>query len=130
MDNRASNRTKIRLTSYISKDLPSGSSVLMQFISKDLSEGGIFISTEDMSVFDLGEEVKILVDDNGDQLFKGNAKIVRSVRMFSEEGECFDSGYGLKFQDLDDDFKSMLVNKTAPEPVVEHDDSEAFFGGD
>jgi len=83
----------------------------MEFRSGNLSLGGIFISTEDLSIFDLGDEVDILVDADQERYYEGKARIVRSVRVFSDEGEQIESGFGVMFLNPDDAFRKMLEHQ-------------------
>jgi hypothetical protein len=80
----------------------------MQFKSKDLSEGGIFVTTEDMSLLDIGEECDLLIDEKGEKYIETNAKVVRGARIFTDEGEQVISGYGLMFFEPDAEFMDML----------------------
>ncbi len=110
-DKRQSERKKIVVTTVVRKQTPSGKYSIMEFQSKDMSLGGIFICSEDLSIFDLGEEVEILVDDNGNKYYEGKARIVRSARILNEEGGQTESGFGLMFLNPDKEFKTMLVQK-------------------
>ena len=101
-------RKPVVLTTFIRKSLPDGGISLMEFTSKDLSKGGIFILTDDLSIFDLGENLSILVDDGGERYYEGVAKAVRSARVFTSEGEQTESGFGLMFTRPDKSFSSMV----------------------
>ena len=107
-EKRKFERKQVVLTTYIRKIMPDGGITLMEFISKDLSKGGIFILTEDLSIFDLGENLNILVDDGGERFYEGVAKAVRSARVFNPEGEQTESGFGLMFTKPDESFNSMV----------------------
>ena len=107
-ENRGQERKPLTIISFIRKTLPGGGHTLMQFITKDLSIGGIFICTEDLSIFDLGDEFEILLDENGNKFYEGNVKVVRSTRSFSEDSQIIDSGFGLMFLDSTEDLNSML----------------------
>jgi len=113
IEKRMSERKELSLMTFIRKKLSDGNQNLMQFQSKDLSTGGIFLTTENLSLFQLGEECEILIDDHGDRLVETNAKVVRGARVFSDKGDQVISGYGLMFFDPDDDFMEML-RKTVP----------------
>ena len=104
-------RKRIAVTTIIRKLLPDETFQIMEFLSDNLSQGGVFILAEDLSLFDLGEEVEILVDIKEDRYYQGKARIVRSVRIFSEKVGFSASGYGLMFLNPDSDFKQMLLNK-------------------
>ena len=110
-EKRQSERKKITVTTIIKKITPGGSYSIMEFQTRDASLGGIFIFTEDLSIFDLGDEVEILVDDNGMRYYDGKARVVRSERGFSESGEETESGFGLMFLEPTEDFKKMLEKK-------------------
>ncbi len=112
MDNkRKDDRKKIGITTIIKKPNAGGGYSIMEFKSIDLSLGGVFISTEDLSIFDLGEEVEILVDTYTDKLYEGIARVVRSARVFSEKNEIVDSGFGLMFKNPDKALKDSLTVK-------------------
>jgi len=112
MDNKRRNQRKTMIvTTVIHKLLPQGGYAIMEFKSKDMSLGGVFISTEDLSLFDLGQELDILVDDGGRKYYEGQAVAVRSARIFTEEGGQVESGYGLMFLSPAAGFKQMLVKR-------------------
>lgn len=115
-EKRKADRREIFVTTIIRKAGPRGGEEnpefeIMEFRTKDMSTGGIFISTEDLSIFDLGEEVEILVDDNGMRYYEGKARVVRSARVFSEEGNPVESGFGLMFMSPDSEFMGMVTRK-------------------
>jgi hypothetical protein len=115
MDERRSEERKpIIITTIIRKIKPQSGHEVLELKSKDLCLGGIFISTEDLSLFDLGEEMEILVDDDGKRYYTGNARVVRSARMVSEEGEITESGFGLMFTSADEEFQNMVREKLLP----------------
>lgn len=110
-EKRNSGRKKVFLTTYVRKELPGGGYTLMQFMSRDLSEGGIYISADDLSLFDLGEELSIMVDRDRQRLYEGRAKVVRSARVFESEEIVSESGYGLMFTGIDADFSGMVKDQ-------------------
>ena len=110
---RSSARRAIRLTTFVRKELPGGGYSVMQFVSRDLSEGGVFISTDDLSLFDLGEELSIIVDQNRKKLFEGKAKTVRSARIYSTADSITESGFGLMFTGESQDFTDMVKDHLA-----------------
>ena len=112
MDNkRSEERKRIGITTVIKRPDSGGGYSIMEFKSIDLSLGGVFISTEDLSLFELGEEVEILVDTYTDKLYEGVARVVRSARVFSEKNEITDSGFGLMFKEPDKALKESLTEK-------------------
>ena len=110
-EKRKTSRKKVIITTVVRKLRPEGGCSIYEFKSKDLSLGGIFISAEDLSLFDLGEEIEILVDDDGKRYYEGRAIVVRSARVFTEEGSQVDSGYGLMFLTPGPELKEMLKEK-------------------
>ncbi len=122
-EKRKAVRKPVLITTVIRKTTPAGNAAkgagmgtaggyeIMEFRTRDLSTGGIFLSTEDLSVFDLGEEVEILVDDDGTRYYEGKARVVRSARVFSGEGNPVESGFGLMFLSPDSEFNGMLTRK-------------------
>ncbi len=114
-EKRDDERKKITVTTIVRKMKPAGGQAIMEFRSRDLSRGGLFISTENLDLFDLGEEIEILVDHNGEKFYEGKAQVVRSARVFGEESKILDCGYGLMFINPGEDFKKMLLAKLAAE---------------
>jgi hypothetical protein len=113
-EKRGSVRKHILITMVIRKATQGGKSgdyEIMEFRTRNMSAGGIFISTEDLSVFDLGDEVEILVDDQGNRYFEGKARVVRSARVFTSEGNPIESGFGLMFLSPDSELSEMLARK-------------------
>ena len=114
-EKRDDERKKIAVTTIVRKMKSAGGQAIMEFRSRDLSKGGLFISTEKLDLFDLGEEIEILVDRDGEKFYEGKAEVVRSARVFGEESEILDCGYGLMFINPGEDFKKMLLAKLAAE---------------
>ena len=104
-------RKRVTVTTVLRKERPEGGHSIMEFKSSDLSLGGVFISTENLSILDLGDELEILVDANREKYYEGTARVVRSARIFSDEGDQVDSGYGLMFLNPDEAFQNMLREK-------------------
>lgn len=113
---RKSDRKKVVLTSYIRKEMSDGNSMLMQFLSKDLSATGIFIISEDLSIFDLGDEVTLIVDKDKVRYYEGRAKVVRSARLVEVEGAMIESGFGLMFLDPSEEFVEMVKGEIESAP--------------
>jgi hypothetical protein len=114
MEKRKTARKPMIVTTIVRKSASGGGAgdfEVMEFRTRDMSSGGIFISTEDLSLFDLGDEVEILVDDSGERYYEGKARVVRSARVFSEEGNPVENGFGLMFLTPDGDFAGMLSRK-------------------
>ena len=107
-DQRKGERKKMVITTVIRKAKPEGGYAIFEFRSRDLSEGGIFIFTENLTLLDLGEEIELLVDVNEKKYYEGQGRVVRSSRAFTEEGRQTESGFGIMFVDPDDSFKGML----------------------
>ncbi|MBN2739169.1 MAG: PilZ domain-containing protein [Spirochaetales bacterium] len=110
-EKRNNQRKKVEITTFVRKTLADGRYQIMEFISGDLSRGGVFIVTENLTILDLGEELGILVDDKGKKYFEGRAKVVRSARIFSAENDVTQSGFGLMFMEPDAEFEKMLNQK-------------------
>jgi hypothetical protein len=108
INKRNSIRKTVQLTTYVRKELPAGGYSLTQFVSRDLSEGGVFIGTDDLSLFDVGEEISIMVDQDRARLFEGRARVVRSSRTFGSADTITQSGFGLRFTDTNSDFAKMV----------------------
>ncbi len=105
---RSSERVDVSFITFVRKSKPDGVHNLMQFRTKDLSEGGLFITSNDLSLFDLGEECEILIDNERQSYLETNAKVVRGARVFTGEGDQVISGYGLMFYEPDENFISMM----------------------
>jgi hypothetical protein len=110
-ERRFGERKRVMVTTAIRKRKSEDEYEIMEFRSRDLCIGGIFISTEDLSIFDLGEELEILIDDDGRKYYKGKARVVRSARVLSKQGELTDSGFGLMFTSPDPDFLEIIQKK-------------------
>jgi hypothetical protein len=114
-EKRKASRKALIITTVIRKATSEtgagGDYEILEFRTRDVSSGGIFISTEDLSLFDLGEELEILVDDEGDRYYEGRARIVRSARVFTEEGTPIESGFGLMFLSPDGELSGMIARK-------------------
>jgi len=104
-------RQPVKISTVVRKGKSEGGQSVMEFYSKDISLGGIFICTEDLSVLDLGDEIEILVDAEGAKYYEGRARVVRSARVFSDQGIPMDSGFGLMFLDPEKEFLDILAQQ-------------------
>jgi hypothetical protein len=107
-DKRKSDRRPVVISTVIRKQRPEGGHAVMELKTGNISLGGVFVSTEDLSIMDLGDELEILVDADREKYYEGRARVVRSARAFSDEGTLIESGFGLMFLDPDETFRSML----------------------
>jgi c-di-GMP-binding flagellar brake protein YcgR len=111
IEKRKTIRKPLIVTTVIRKTTHGGGSgdyEILEFRTHDVSEGGIFISTEDLSLFDLGEELEIMVEDEDERFYEGRARVVRSAKVFTEEGSRIESGFGLMFLFPDRELSGML----------------------
>lgn len=115
---RGAQRVPAVITTFIRRTRPEGGYSLMQFVSKDLSEGGIFIVTDDLSIFDLSEEVAVIVEKGRARYFEGTAQVVRSARIFGEEGTMTESGFGLMFLTPDEEFTKAVAEEISAAETV------------
>jgi hypothetical protein len=112
-DKRKAERVTAMITSYVRRNMPDGGYALMQFVSKDLSEGGIFIVTDDLTILDLSEDISLIVEKDKSRYFEGPARVVRSARIFESGGGITESGFGLMFLETDAHFREMIANEVA-----------------
>jgi len=110
-ERRGGERKRVMVTTMVRRGGEDDQVEIMEFRSRDLCIGGIFISTEDLGLFQLGEDLEILIDDDGRKYYKGRAKVVRSSRLLSRDGELTDSGFGLMFTSPDPDFVEIVQKK-------------------
>ena len=90
----------------------------MQFSTKDLSQGGVFITSKDLSVLEVGEDCEVLLEEKREKLYQTQAKVVRGARVFTDEGEQTISGYGLMFFNPEEDFLDMLQEQLSGEVSI------------
>ena len=109
--NRKFERKKVDISAIIRKEKADGGYAIMEFRCTDLSLGGVFISTESLDLFTLGDEFELLVDTGGKKYYEGSCRVVRSARVFSEDEVQLDSGFGLMFINPSKDFKTQLEQK-------------------
>jgi c-di-GMP-binding flagellar brake protein YcgR len=108
VEKRKDERKQYFLKTIIKKADSHKNVSIMEFRTINLSLGGIFISTEDLSLFELGEEINILVDDHNERFYEGRVRVVRSARIFNEDSRPTESGFGLMFLEPSKDFISMI----------------------
>jgi hypothetical protein len=113
-EKRRQERKTAKISTLVRKGKVPGGQSVMEFYSKDVSLGGIFICTEDLSVLELGDEIEILVDAEGEKYYEGRARVVRSARVFSDEGVPMDSGFGVMFLDPEKEFLDILAKQLEP----------------
>ena len=114
-DKRKSDRLDLSYVTYVRKALPDGNYNLLQFSTKDLSQGGVFITTDDLSLLEIGEECEVMLEEKKEKLYQTQAKVVRGARVFTQGEEQTLSGFGLMFYDPEDDFLGMLQNQLSGE---------------
>jgi hypothetical protein len=100
-EKREFDRKTVTLKTIIKKTLVNGEQQTMEFLSNDLSYGGVFILSDNLELFELGEEVEITVCDKNLKNYEGKACVVRSATIFYKENEHTQSGYGLMFTNED-----------------------------
>lgn len=107
-EKRTSHREQKKIITYIRKNISEEINNLMEFVTSDISAGGVYILCDDLNLFELGEEFNIMVRDDQNEYYEGNAKVVRSARTFSNEKKQNQSGFGLMFLEMNDSFQEML----------------------
>ena len=85
-----------------------GSTVLLEFRSRELSSHGVCIATDDLGLFDLDEEVEVLVSLAGRPFATARARVVRSSRSFATGRPLTASGFGLEFLDAEAGFRAAV----------------------
>lgn len=117
VERRKHRRVLCNVKTVIDRALPDGRSVHLELMSESLSCGGVFVVSEDLSLFDLGEDVRIKIEDGEDCFYDGKARVVRSARYFLEDKKVDRSGFGLMFIDPPPDYLSRIdrrVEKNNP----------------
>lgn len=81
----------------VKQKLPDGGYKILKFKNRNISKGGVFIITENLSLFDLGEELDIHIKDGQKNFFKGKAIVIHSEAIFNKDSVKTESGYGVMF---------------------------------
>jgi hypothetical protein len=105
------------LKTVIDRTLPDKRRIHLEFLSESLSCGGVFILSEDLSLFDLGEDVRVKIEDEEDCFYDGRARVVRSARYFAEDEKIDRSGFGMMFIDPPPQYMTIIdkhVEKNNP----------------
>ncbi|HEQ71267.1 MAG TPA: PilZ domain-containing protein [Spirochaetia bacterium] len=118
VERRKNKRTACRLRTQVRRTTPDGKTELMEFVSTNLSLGGVFIQAEDLSLFDLGEELTVRIEDKENKFYEGAVRVIRSARVFTEEKRLTASGYGLMFIDPNPEFLAMLERQQKEKPHI------------
>ncbi|RPJ09059.1 MAG: PilZ domain-containing protein [Spirochaetaceae bacterium] len=108
VERRKCKRVKYRIQTVIRKDFPDGRHIVMEFATGNLSAGGVFIIVEDLSLFDLGEELSASLCKPDKQIYEGRVRVVRSMRIFSPENNLTESGFGLMFLEQVNEVSSLV----------------------
>jgi hypothetical protein len=116
-ERRSTDRARVSIESFLRKTMPDGKVSIMEFRSVNLSPTGVFLSTEDLGVLDLDEEVELMVSGVADgektQYYEGRARVVRSARVFTEKDTLAESGFGLMFLEADKEFSAAVAARLA-----------------
>ena len=93
---------------YLRKTQVDGSTLLLEFRGRELSTAGVFIAADDLALFDLDEEVEVLLGTVAGPFATARARAVRSVRSFAASRGLTASGFGLEFLDADARFRDAI----------------------
>ena len=96
------------MTVYLRKTMVDGSTLLLEFRGRDLSTAGVSIAADDLTLFDLDEEVEVLLGTAAGPFATVPARVVRSVRSFAAGRGLTASGFGLEFFDADARFRAAI----------------------
>ena len=81
----------------VKQQLPDGGYKIMSFNNRNISRGGVFIITENLALFELGEELEIIIKDESNNYFEGKALVIHSEAIFNKDSVNTESGYGVMF---------------------------------
>jgi c-di-GMP-binding flagellar brake protein YcgR len=118
VERRKHKRFICHLKTVIDRTLPDGKRRHLEFRSESLSGGGVFILSEDLSLFDLGEDVAVVVEDDEDRYYEGKARVVRSARYFTEDKKIDRSGFGLMFIDPPPEYLTKIDKRVGNNDTV------------
>ena len=109
-ERRSDPRAPTTVTTYLARTLVDGSAAVMELRSADLSAGGIFLETEDLSALDLNEEVELRLGAPGERCHAAQARVVRSARRFEGgTAQPSGSGFGLQFAQCEPGFQDAVA---------------------
>ena len=116
-ERRLSPRRRVELPVYVRKRWPDGRSSVLGFRTADLAVGGLLLVTEDLTLFDVGETIQLMVDDGG-RYRVTDARVVRSARIRRDadrgDGRMARSGFGIRFCAPEASFRDMLRRRLQP----------------
>lgn len=67
----------------------------LEFETENLSTDGVFLISEDLSLFEIGSEVDLGLCAGEEELYRGPAVVVRAQKVSQNGGSLPVSGYGL-----------------------------------
>ena len=110
-EKRTKDRIDLPLVTYIREKKDDGY-VIHQFLTKNLSETGLFICADNRALFQLGDDLEIMVDDKEKKYYEGKAKVVRSAKIFTDDDTPTESGFGLLLTETNQEY-GALIKKAA-----------------
>ena len=84
----------------VHKSSRDGGTSVLRLMSQDISDGGIFVLTDDMSILELDQEVSLEAKLHGKPVSLGRAVVMRAQERFDKKGQPTGGGFGLKFADF------------------------------
>jgi hypothetical protein len=118
-EKRKHRRLACRMKAVVTRTLPDRKTVVNEFGVSSLSSGGVFIMAEDLSLFDLNEEIHVIVEDGEDRFYDGRARVMRSARVFAGDKKLTMSGFGLMFIDVLPDYFTRIDGRVSRNnPVI------------
>jgi hypothetical protein len=101
-EKRMYRRKNKKIDACIIRSLPDGQTKKIYLKTHDISLGGVFLSSENLRLFDVEESVHVVLTDADRTVFEGEAKIVWAEALYDSQGSVLKSGYGLKFLNMSD----------------------------
>ncbi len=101
INKRAYRRKRIKLDICITRSLPEGQYKKINLLTNDISIGGMFVESEDITLINVDETVGITISDKGKTVFEGFGKVVWSESLHEKSGKVVKSGFGLKFINME-----------------------------
>jgi c-di-GMP-binding flagellar brake protein YcgR len=94
---RRAQRKKVRVSVFIKKRLKGADFNLIELKTVDVSEAGLFLHSDDLSLFAVNEKLALAAQWKGRRLELGAARVARKQEAHRAEGKPSAAGFGLEF---------------------------------
>ena len=100
IEHRSSQRKPVTAEVSVRKKGRDGKVTILRLLTRDISDGGLFVLSDDLSILELDQEVSLDATVGGKAVALGKAIVMRAQERFDKKGQPAGGGFGLMFTDF------------------------------